>query len=407
MRVVIIDDDLRKQERLSEVIRLSVGNITCDIECGLSVSDGVKLLDRPCDLLILDLNLPIRAYEKPLRDGGIRLLKQIIRGRPVMIRPHHILGVTAHVELLEEGQREFKQEAWELLRCDPGAADWEIVVQNKAMHVASQSVDLRNLEYHTDVAIITALKEVEFDAVRNLQCLWSQKTIGGDDTVYYTGQIEGQNKTIRLIAATALEMGVAASAALVTKLSMTFRPKYLIMVGIAAGVNGSPGDILIADESWDYGSGKFTTTNSGEQDFQFGAKHIQIDPGLKEKVGHFVRERKDIISGIQNDWQGNRCTHALQVLIGPFASGNAVIENKEKIDQIRTQDRKLIGFDMEAYGVFAATRITTEPRPKCMVVKSICDFGTLPKTDEWQRYAAFTSANFVHSFISECLALDC
>jgi nucleoside phosphorylase len=53
---------------------------------------------------------------------------------------------------------------------------------------------------------------------------------------------------------------VAASAAGVLSMKMIeyFRPKYLAMTGILAGMRGGsePGDIVAADPSWDYGSGK-------------------------------------------------------------------------------------------------------------------------------------------------------
>jgi len=170
-----------------------------------------------------------------------------------------------------------------------------------------------------------------------------------------------------------------------------------------AGIEGNPGDILVADESWDYGSGKIATEEDGKAVFRFGAKHIQIDPGLKEAVSHFCCDRRDLIAGIQTSWLGSRSTYLLQAKVGPFATGASVIEHEETVREIRGQDRKLIGFDMEAYGVLTAARIAPEPRPKCMIVKSICDFGRPPKTDQWQSYAAHTSAQFIHAFIMECM----
>jgi nucleoside phosphorylase len=403
MRVVIVDDDVRKQERLSDVIRTAVGNVSCEIECGASVPDGVRLLETFCDLLVLDVNLPLRGDDGPVRDGGIRLLRQINRGGPGLVRPGHILGVTAHADLIADAQAEFRQEAWELLHCDPTTDEWEQVVANKAIHVSAQSPSGRRMEYDYDLAIITALKEVEFEAVLRLPCSWLRMTASGDDTVYFRGEMERDGRKGRVIAAAAVEMGIAAATALATKMIISFRPRYLFMAGIAAGVEGNPGDILIADESWDYGSGKIATEGDGKAVFRFGAKHIQIDPGLKETVTHFCRDRRDMIAGIQNSWIGKPSTNLLQVKVGPFATGAAVIEHEATVREIRGQDRKLIGFDMEAYGVLAAARIAPEPRPKCMIAKSICDFGKPPKTDEWQSYAAHTSAWFIHAFVTECL----
>ena len=405
MRVVIIDDDERKQSRISEVIESSVGNVQCVIDIGRTVSNGVRLLESPCDLLILDINLPLRPDADPVRDGGIRLLKQINRGGPGLVRPTHIIGVTEYPDLAESGQDEFGQDAWQLLYCDPGTDTWEDVVRNKAIHVAAQTESLRRIQL-ADVAIVTALKDIEFEAVSRLPCPWNRTTIAGDDTIYYTTDWDVGGRKLRIVTAAAAEMGMAASASLVTKLLVHYRPRFLCMAGIAAGIEGNPGDILVADESWDYGSGKITADEKGQLRFRFGAKHIQLDAGLKEKVSHFVRDQKGAIAEIQNSWQGNPQEKLLQVRIGPFASGAAVVENEQVVEGIQDQDRKVIGFDMEAYGVFAAARFAPEPRPKCMVVKSLCDFGVPPKTDEWQRYAAHTSARFVHAFVTQCLAQD-
>lgn len=403
MRVVIIDDDERKQNRLTAVIEESCGNIHCVVDVASSGSQGVRLLESPCDLLVLDINLPLRQSDPPVRDGGIQLLRRINRGAPGLVRPTHILGVTAFEDIVDSGHAEFRQEAWQLIHCDPGASDWEEVVRNKVIHVAAQIESLRSIQL-ADVAIVTALKETEFEAVTRLPGAWTRTIIAGDDTIYYCTDWEYEDGRIRVVAAAAAEMGMSAAACLVTKLTIAFRPRLLFMAGIAAGIDGNPGDILVADESWDYGSGKITTGSDGKPQFKFGAKHIQLDPGLKEKVGHFVREHKNVVSEIQNSWIGNPHASALQVNIGPFASGAAVIENAEFVASIKEQDRKVIGFDMEAYGVMAAARFTPEPRPKCMVVKSLCDSGTPPKTDEWQRYAAHTSAHFIYKFALSCLA---
>jgi len=403
MNVLVVDDDARKQGRVAEVIRTAVGAIPCNIECVASVPEATEKLVKHFDLVILDINLPTRKGEAPVRDGGVRLLKQISRGGPGLVRPAHILGVTAHVDLIITAGAEFGIEAWEVLHCDPATAEWEDVIRNKAIHVSAQTVAAHQREHECDVAIITALKDVEFEAVRRLPCSWQQMPVASDDSVYYVGQISGDGRKVKVVAAAAIEMGIAASTALAMKVIQRFRPRYLFMAGIAAGIGGNPGDILVADESWDYGSGKIVTGEDGEREFRFGAKHIQVDAALKDRIAHFSRDRADVISRIQERWPGTPCEYRLQVRIGPVATGAAVVEHRETIDEIRSQDRKLIGIDMEAYGVMVAGRIAPEPRPKCVVAKSICDFGVPPKTDDWQRYAAHTSAWFVHDFVAECL----
>ena len=76
------------------------------------------------------------------------------------------------------------------------------------------------------------------------------------------------------------------------------------------------------------------------------------------------------------------------------ANYDRIVQQKINFDQ----NRKVIAIEMEAYGVYLACRTSATPRPKCFAAKAVCDFGTPPKTDEHQRYAAYTSASFIYEF---------
>jgi len=54
---------------------------------------------------------------------------------------------------------------------------------------------------------------------------------------------------------------------------------------------------------------------------------------------------------------------------------------------------------MEAYAVHRACNDTIDPAPLFICAKSVCDFAT-GKSDEWQHYAAYTSARFIHAFVT-------
>lgn len=49
---------------------------------------------------------------------------------------------------------------------------------------------------------------------------------------------------------------------------------------------------------------------------------------------------------------------------------------------------------MEIYGVYRAAHDTVSPPPLFVAFKSVCDFGDATKADDWQDWAAFTSAMF-------------
>jgi nucleoside phosphorylase len=49
---------------------------------------------------------------------------------------------------------------------------------------------------------------------------------------------------------------------------------------------------------------------------------------------------------------------------------------------------------MESYSVFYAAQNSTDPKPKAIVIKSICDFADSEKSDKYQKFAAYTSSQF-------------
>ena len=166
------------------------------------------------------------------------------------------------------------------------------------------------------------------------------------------------------------------------------------------------GDILIADQSWDYGSGKLRGDPYDPKSSIFAPapNYIRIDSRLKEAIEHFITRRKDLIAAIQVRWPGNPVESVLKARVGPVASGAAVLESGSTIEEIRKHNRKLVGVEMETYGMYLAASVAPAPRPGFFSAKSVCDFGVPPKTDEYQKYAAFTSANFIREFYMHNLA---
>jgi len=107
---------------------------------------------------------------------------------------------------------------------------------------------------------------------------------------------------------------------------------------------------------------------------------------------------------VQQGWDGTPNEHKLAVQIGPVGSGAAVLADRSKIEAILQHNRKLIGVEMEIYGIYQAARNCIEPRPLAIAMKSICDFGRSDKSDEFKSYAAFTSARYLYEFALQELA---
>ena len=79
--------------------------------------------------------------------------------------------------------------------------------------------------------------------------------------------------------------------------------------------------------------------------------------------------------------------------MGPLGAADQVIDDPSRILEIQRNWRKLIGVEMETYGVYRACYESPDPKPRVVSFKAVCDFAA-EKTDSWQPYAAFMAAEF-------------
>lgn len=398
--VLIVDDNSRKVALISDVLARVDASISVDVAHS-SVAAAEKMTTRAYDLVVLDLVLPIRDNEEPRADGGKRLLGEIARRRALR-QPAYLVGLTAYPDIAEDQRDLFERECWLIVAFDESSTAWELPIQRKA----EQIVDLekgRNPLFDYDLAIVTALVDVELEMVLKLDASWVLLKRPGDPSIYYEGWFKRGDKRLKVVAAAAAEMGMAAAAALSMKMTLLFRPVTIAMTGIAAGVRGKFGDVLVAEHAWDYGSGK-KRRQGRKSIFLPSPTQVAIDTCLRNALADFkMHHGKEVCSKIRSAWTGSTPPAPLSIRIGPLASGAAVLEDRQVIRQLARQQRKIIGVEMEVYGVYVATKLAPDPRPRCVGIKSICDFASIRKSDTYQAYAAFTSAQTLFEFALRCL----
>lgn len=237
---------------------------------------------------------------------------------------------------------------------------------------------------------------MELESIKRLASEWTHHTFENDSTNYYICNFKTKDAPLKVVAAAAPQMGMTASAVLAMKLIQYFSPKYLIMTGIAAGIKDAVnlGDILVADPSWDYGSGKIEEID-GEEVFHPDPRPIALDIDLKSKLNLLAGDSM-LLEKIKQSWAGDKPPSSLNLHIGPVASGAAVLAHGEIAKSIVAHNRKLLGIEMETYGVMYAANNCPKPRPTVLSLKSVCDFADAEKNDKYQRYAAHTSAAVLH-----------
>ncbi len=401
LRILLVEDEPARAETLQSALRDRVFSNEVDYETCTNVHAAAELLrNHYYDLLILDILLPMREGGEPVGDGGVRLLRALKTHADLRL-PGYTIGLTAHENLAALDGADFNESMWMILRYDPSTDAWIERIANHITHILGAHESL-NSEYDFDLGIVTALHAIELESVLALAANWETKTIAGDDAIYHVGSFSGPNGKMKVAATASHEMGMSAAGIVSMKLIDQFRPRYLAMTGIAAGVVGSFGDILIADQSWDYGSGKTITKKDTTTIFSPAPSAILVDPGLKYRLSWFVSRRR-ALEKIRASWTGRDVPSSLAAHLGPIASGASVVQSQPPVRQIESHNRKVIGVEMETYGVFLAARLCRKPRPVAMSFKSVADFADLSKSDKYQDYAAFTSANFLYEFALDSL----
>jgi nucleoside phosphorylase len=403
IKILVVEDNSSKRDKIKKLIESSIDIPSSYIEYANDIKSAKKLIyKKSYDFMILDLVLPLDSEDEPSPENGISFLNDI-HTSPQIKPITHIVGLTEFPEHMAKFKVNFENFVWQLIDYKAEEVDWQEKLKNLLFHlikVRSEFLQRDNLDYDYDIAILTALQDPELLQVLALDANWEEIKYGNDATQYYKGVFKKADKTFRVIATSSPQMGMVASSTLCMKIIHNFRPRYLFMPGIAAGVKGEVniGDILIADQTYDGTSGKITTKESGEKGFSPNPTPLSLDADLKEKVRTYESKTRYLFE-LKERWNGNKPTTDLNIKVGPVVSVPYVIQNEEELINLKDYQRKLIGLEMEIFGVFYSANNGFNPKPKPMAIKSVCDFGDKDKAMNYQKYAAFTSAQFMYDFI--------
>lgn len=164
------------------------------------------------------------------------------------------------------------------------------------------------------------------------------------------------------------------------------------------------GDAIVADCSWDYGSGKIEL---GEGGFVLSPdpRYISIDPRVRAVFAGVDRE---LMYKLRTSWNmkgGKRINSDTNVYVGSLPSGAAVIQTEELVSNyIELHNRKMLGLDMETYAVYYAAE-NAPTRPLFVSIKSVSDYANSKKNDDYQAYASYISIRLFLEKLPELMSL--
>lgn len=398
IRILLVDDDRAKLARL--VLALDAAGVPREfVHVSQSVMEAKALLRvHTYDVWVLDLALPNRPEDRPDPRGGISLLDEVAEKEEYR-KPRYIIGVTGYENLHRQLGERFADRLWTLLYADPSGDAWlrriSLLIDYLRQSLAKNVEDA----YLSDVVVVTALVDPELKAVLRLPWNWSNPTILDPATYVYEGQTTCSGVRVSVVAAASDRAGMVPTSILATKLIERYRPKIVAILGICAGVRGrcEIGDVIAATTAWDWQSGKYVTDEMGGK-FLIEPHQISVPA---HAIARFVQIQNDpaAMSKISSDWLADKPRNSARLHIGPLVSGSSVLADDERMKEILEQHRKIVGVEMEAYGLLAAAILGPYPHPTALAIKAVSDFGDTVKDDRYRSFAAHNSANLFKHYI--------
>jgi nucleoside phosphorylase len=382
MKILVIDDDDAKRALLISTLT-SFGVQVADIEPAKSAASARKLFtERNFDIAILDLVLPVSDKSgNPSPDIGFGLLQELTDEAAAK----RIVGVTSHAEALSEFEPGFRDLTEQLLFVAPDTLEWKESL--RLLVGQAQALASKKPTYDVDICFVCALRAPEYQSVLELEGItWGAEQVLAGHTLFKKGSLQAGERTLSVVAAHSKSMGMVAACHLTKTLIETFRPKTLVMTGFCGGLPGEVelGDVIIAERSWDWQSGKWTDTGFEQAPDQKEASGelVALAKSLESESVEFMR----IVAHHRNPGRAPKFRD------GPMLTGSAVVTDEELHEMFAKQHRKAIAVDMECYGVYYSAYYAEEPKPLFLCVKTVADLCGGAKGKEFQQYGSALSA---------------
>ncbi|WP_180851530.1 hypothetical protein [Stenotrophomonas maltophilia] len=387
VKIILIDDQIDKASSIVSPLKEHFGDAVEVVHVSNAIDARRRMRECRFDIALIDVNLPESIDSSPTAESGFAMLDMLkVDGKANL--PDELIFITAREELKQEATAKAAARGAALHFFRDGDNVWAEVLVGRVGYILERKK--RHKSPTVAVAIVTALSSPELDAVLNLDLSWRPYIVPGDPTRYYLGNMQAGSRTIEVVAACAPRKGMPMSAALAAKMAHIFKPKVLAMVGICAGVRGKValGDIVVADPTWDWGSGKHAQNLDSTPVFRAAPYQSALRSDIASLIQAECRD-STLCSAVSAGWKDKVPGGRLSMHLGPMASGASVLAHDGAIGPIIEEHREVIGVEMEAYAVMAAAELCgTSP----LVIKSVCDFADAEKSDGWQQYAAYTSA---------------
>jgi nucleoside phosphorylase len=252
-----------------------------------------------------------------------------------------------------------------------------------------------DLEKQADVVIITALAMEQEAVLRKLRTKRQVDASEDDTLVYHFSNVpvtfpSGKKTTYRVVVTTLVQMGQVDAALAAAAAIQRWGPRAVLLVGIAGGVSSNGvaiGDVLVADQVAYYDEQKIRDSGT-----EIRWRMIPTDPRLLSAARNFSVESASRWFDVERPAEGKPALH-----FGPVATGNKVIATVELLGQYTDIHPKLVGVEMEAWGVAMASFQAARPR-RFFMIRGVSDLADAAKdskdVEAWRSYACDAAASY-------------
>lgn len=245
---------------------------------------------------------------------------------------------------------------------------------------------------HIDLLCIAPLDAERRALLRHLPPAQQLPPDDEDVRIYYRTSLpvelaDGRRGSYRLIVASPLAMGRVDAAILTNDALRRFRPRYVLLVGVAGGApeKVALGDVLIADQFVDYEIQKHT-----DEGAQIRYRVHPADARLLGAAQHLTGWEQAV--AVSRPEPGTPRRH-----IGTIASGDKVQAKTDSLRPYQEAWPQLIGVEMEAGGV-ASAAFQASHKPGVLMVRGVSDLADAHKNSAvvsaWREYAYDVAAAF-------------
>lgn len=252
-----------------------------------------------------------------------------------------------------------------------------------------------DLDQRADVVIITALPAERDAVLRKLENKRQLDPSEEDTLVYHFAKLpvtfpSGKKAAYRVVVTSLVQMGQVNAALVADKASNRWKPRAVLLVGIAGGVktNGvAIGDVVVANQVAYYEEQKL---RPGHAEIRW--QMIPIDPRFLGASQNFAVESSLHLLDVKRPDDRKPRLH-----FGPVATGDKVIADEAVLRKLKETVPKLTGVEMEAWGVATAAFQASHPR-RFFMIRGISDLADAEKdsaaVDDWRPYACDVAAAY-------------